>query len=89
MVGNLLSDIRFSLRGFARRPMFAVVVVATLALGLGVNATIFSVYDQMLLRELPIPEPDGLVNLGAPGFKQGNASCNDGGTCVSRVPKTA
>jgi predicted permease len=77
----LLSDVRFCLRGFARRPLFAVVVVATLALGLAVNATIFSVYDQMLLRDLPVPEPDGLVNFGAPGFKQGNTSCNDGGTC--------
>jgi putative ABC transport system permease protein len=38
VVGNLLNDVRFCLRGFARRPMFAVVVVATLALGLGVNA---------------------------------------------------
>ena len=53
VVGNLLSDIRFCLRGFARRPMFAVVVVATLALGLSINAAIFSIYDQMLLRELP------------------------------------
>jgi predicted permease len=61
--------------------MFAIVVVATLALGLGVNATMFSVYDQVLLRDLPVPEPDGLVNLGSPGFKQGNTSCNDGGTC--------
>jgi predicted permease len=78
---NLTSDIRFCLRGFARRPLFAVVVVVTLALGLGVNATIFSVYDQVLLRELPVPEPVGLVNLGSPGFKQGNTSCNDGGTC--------
>jgi predicted permease len=61
--------------------MFALVVVATLALGLSVNAAIFSVYDQMLLRELPVPRPDGLVNLSSPGFKQGNSSCNDGGTC--------
>ena len=37
MVGNLLSDVRYCLRGFARRPLFAVVVVATLALGLSVN----------------------------------------------------
>jgi predicted permease len=81
MVANLLSDIRFCLRGFARRPLFAAVVVVTLALGLGVNATIFSVYDQMLLRDLPVPQPGGLVNLGSPGFKQGNPSCNDGGTC--------
>lgn len=80
-MGNLLSDIRFCLRGFARRPLFAVVVVTTLALGLGTNAAILSIYDQMLVRELPVPDPDGLVNLGAPGIKQGNTSCNDGGTC--------
>jgi putative ABC transport system permease protein len=80
-VANLLSDVRFCLRGFARRPIFAFVVVATLALGISVNAAIFSVYDQMLLRELPVRQPDGLVNLSSPGFKQGNTSCNDGGTC--------
>ena len=80
-MGNLLSDVRYCLRGFARRPLFAVVVVATLALGLSINAAIFSIYDQILLRELPVPEPDGLVNLGSPGLKQGNTSCNDGGTC--------
>jgi len=80
-VANLLSDVKFCLRGFARRPMFAFVVVVTLALGLSVNASIYSVYDQMLLRELPVPQPDGLVNLSSPGFKQGNTSCNDGGTC--------
>jgi putative ABC transport system permease protein len=80
-VGNLLSDVRYCLRGFARRPLFAAVVVVTLALGLSVNATIFSVYDQVLLRELPVSDPDGLVNLESPGPKQGNSSCNDGGTC--------
>jgi putative ABC transport system permease protein len=37
-VGNLLSDVRYCLRGFARRPLFAAVVVVTLALGLGINA---------------------------------------------------
>jgi predicted permease len=80
-VGNLLNDIRFCLRGFARQPLLPLIVVATLALGISVNAAIFSVYDQILLRELPVSEPDGLVNLGSPGFKQGNTSCNDGGTC--------
>jgi predicted permease len=80
-VGNLLNDVRYCLRGFVRRPLFAFVVIVTLALGLGVNATIFSVYDQVLLRDLPVREPDGLVNFGSPGFKQGNTSCNDGGTC--------
>jgi putative ABC transport system permease protein len=81
MLANLLNDIRYCLRGFARRPLFAVVVVVTLALGLSINAAIFTIYDEILLRELPVPEPDGLVNLASPGIKQGMTSCNDGGTC--------
>jgi predicted permease len=80
-VANLLSDIRFCLRGFARRPMFACVVVATLALGLSINAAIFSIYDQVLLRELRVPAPGDLVNLLAPGRKQGNNSCSNIGSC--------
>ena len=80
-MGNLLSDVRYCLRGFARRPAFAAVVVATLAIGLSVNAAIFSIYDQLLLRALPVPDAHELVNFGAPGFKQGRTGCNDGGTC--------
>jgi hypothetical protein len=74
-VANLLSDIRFCLRGFARRPMFAFVVVATLALGLSINAAIFSIYDQILLRELRVPAAGELVNFLSPGRKQGSTSC--------------
>jgi predicted permease len=80
-VGHLLSDIRFCLRGFVRRPMFAFVVVATLALGLSINAAIFSIYEQVLLRELRVPAPDDLVNFQAPGLKQGSTSCGDIGDC--------
>ena len=80
-MASLLSDVRFCLRGFARRPMFAFVVVATLALGLSINAAIFSIYDQVLLRELRLPAPGDLVNLLAPGRKQGNTSCSDLGDC--------
>jgi len=79
-VANLLSDIRFCLRGFARRPMFALVVVATLALGLSINAAILSIYDQILLRPLPVTAPLELVNLASPGPTQGGSSTNDGGT---------
>ena len=61
--------------------MFALVVVATLALGLSTNAAIFSIYDQILLRELPVPEPDGLVSFLSPGRKQGSTSCGNIGTC--------
>jgi predicted permease len=80
-VGNLLNDIRFCLRGFARRPMFALVVVGTLALGLSVNVTILSIYDQLLVRELPVAAPAELVNLAAPGPKEGTPSCGAVGTC--------
>jgi predicted permease len=79
-VGNLLSDVRFCLRGFARRPLFAVVVVATLALGISVNAAIVSIYNQALVRDLPVPAPHELVNLASPGPRQGSSSTNDGGT---------
>jgi putative ABC transport system permease protein len=80
-VGNFLNDVRFCLRGFARRPLFAVVIVATLALGLSVNAAIFSIYDQLLVRELPVVAPRALVNLAAPGPKEGTPSCGSIGTC--------
>jgi predicted permease len=79
-VGNLLSDVRYCLRGFARRPLFAAVVVATLALGISSNATLLSIYDQVLVRALPVQEPDRLVNLASPGPTQGSTSTNDGGT---------
>ena len=80
-MGNLLSDIRFCLRGFVRRPLFAFVVVATLALGLSINAAIFSIYEQVLLRELRVPAPHELVNFLSPGRKQGSTSCSDIGNC--------
>ncbi len=79
-MGNLLSDVRYCLRGFARRPLFAAVVVVTLALGLSINAAILSLYDQILLRKLPVPAPRELVNFASPGPKQGSSSSNDGGT---------
>src|SRR5262245_34216399 len=60
--------------------MFALVVVATLALGLSINAAMLSIYDQVLLRELPVTAPLELVNLASPGPTQGSSSTNDGGT---------
>ena len=56
MLANLLNDIRYSLHGFALRPMFAAVVVLTLALGIGVNVAVFSLFDRIMLRELNVAE---------------------------------
>ncbi len=57
----LRRDLRQALRVLARRPAFTATAVATLAIGLGANAAIFSMLDALLLRALPYPEPDRLA----------------------------
>jgi predicted permease len=78
------ADVRHSLRAFARRPTFAVVVVLTLAFGVGVDTAIFSLFQQVLLRPLPVPEPERLVNLSSPGPTGAQrTSCGAAGRCES------
>ena len=60
-VENVLRDIRHMGRGLSRTPGFTIVVVLTLALGIGANTAIFSVVDQLLLRPLPYPDGENLV----------------------------
>lgn len=57
----LVRDMRFALRSLGRRPWFAAAVTLMLAVGIGANAAIFSVVDAVLLRPLPVAEPDRLV----------------------------
>ncbi|MBI4471900.1 MAG: ABC transporter permease, partial [Acidobacteria bacterium] len=61
----------------------SVTIIATLSLGLGIGATsaIFSLFNQMILRALPVQNPHELVNLAAPGPKPGSQSCNQAGDC--------
>jgi putative ABC transport system permease protein len=52
-----MAKLRATLRGLAQTPLFVVVAVVSLALGIGVNTAIFSLLDQMLLRKLPVSDP--------------------------------
>ena len=81
MLSQPIADVRYALRGFARRPTFAAVVVLTLAAGIGLNVSVFSVYDQLILRRLPVSNPTELVNFVGAGPQPGNRACGVQGAC--------
>src|SRR3989440_3233334 len=58
---TLFQDLRFALRTLRKNMMLTVVIVASLAIGIGANSAIFSVVDALLLRPLPYPQPDRLA----------------------------
>ena len=72
MMGSLLYDVRFAWRTLLRSPMFALVAVFSLALGIGANTAIFTLIDQLLLRLLPVEHPEQLVMIWSTGPHMGN-----------------
>ena len=58
---NLMQDVRYAVRSYVKAPSFAVAILATLALGIGASTAIFSMVNGILLRPLPLPDPDRLV----------------------------
>jgi hypothetical protein len=77
--GHAMTNLKLAFRRLLKAPFVTSVAILSLGLGIGANAAIFSLFNQMLLRPLPVPEPDQLVNLAAPGPKSGSTSCNQSG----------
>jgi putative ABC transport system permease protein len=64
LLGTVLHDVRYALRGFRRNPIFTITVIATLGLGIGTTTAVFSVVDRILFRSLPYDHADRLVSVG-------------------------
>src|SRR5579871_6193723 len=77
---DFTKDLRYSLRILAKAPVFAAVAVLSLALGIGANTAIFTLLDQLLLRLLPVKNPQELVLLSSRGSHYGS---NRGGNALS------
>jgi putative ABC transport system permease protein len=89
VIENILTDIRYGARAVFSRWTFAVVVILTLAFGVGVNVAIFSLTDQTLLRPLPVPQPDRLVNLTDPGKMIGVQMGSEGDPGTATAVRTS
>jgi predicted permease len=74
---HLARDLRYAWRGLTRAPLFTVVAVLSIALGIGANTAIFTLVDEVLLRTLPAKHPEQLVLFGGPQQHYGN---NSGGS---------
>jgi len=71
MIESFFKDVRYAARSLAQRPLVTVVAIVSLALGIGVNAAIFSGFDRLILRRLPIPNADQIVLVTSPGPRPG------------------
>ena len=76
-----MRNLKLAFRTLFKTPFVAVVAILSLALGIGANAAIFSLFDELLLQPLPVTDPARLANFKAPGPQYGSNSCNDAGDC--------
>src|SRR5262245_33347273 len=79
-MGHLLRDLQYAWRGLTRAPMFSLVALASIALGIGANTAIFTLVDEVLLRMLPVKNPGQLVLFSGSRNHYGS---NSGGNMLS------
>ncbi len=75
---TLWKDLRYASRQFSRNPVFTLVAVASLAIGIGANTAIFSVLNAVMLKSLPVRDPGGLVMLTDPNQSGVNSGLSTG-----------
>ena len=75
-IDSIWRDIRYAVRGYINAPMFAIVAITTLALGIGANTAIFQLLNEVRLRSLPIAHPDELVDIRIIGGNHGMGISN-------------
>jgi len=71
-MSRIASDVKFALRNLGRSRLFTIVAVASLALGIGANTAIFTLIDQLILRLLPVRDPEQLVMIWTTGPHMGS-----------------
>jgi predicted permease len=72
MLSGIVHDLRFALRSFSKSPLLVGVATVSLALGIGANTAIFTLFDQVLLRLLPVEDPASLVIVATRGSYTGS-----------------
>ena len=76
-----MSNLRLAFRNLVKTPFVTSVAILSVALGIGANSAMYSLFNQILLRPLPVQDPGQLVNLSSPGPKSGASSCGQAGEC--------
>jgi predicted permease len=77
----ILNNIRLAFRSLRKRPGLSLIIIVMLALGIGANTALFSLFHQILMAPLNVPKPQQLVNLSTDGPKWGSTSCGLSGGC--------
>ena len=78
MTTHLFADVRYAVRALRRLPLFTAVAVLSIAFGIAANTAVFTLVDQVLLRDLPVTRPGELVQVSAPGTESFGGGMGDG-----------